>query len=81
MKGIWISPQILEIDNPKTPEEKLSVIVMDTEGIGATDQEDNYDTKIFMLAMLLSSYFVYNSTGAIDEKAISNLSLIVISKI
>jgi hypothetical protein len=50
---------------------------MDTEGIGATDQEENYDTKIFMLAMLLSSYFVYNSLGAIDEKAISNLSLIV----
>lgn len=53
------------------------MIVMDTEGIGATDQVDNYDTKVFMLAMLLSSYFIYNSVGAIDEKAISNLSLVV----
>lgn len=50
---------------------------MDSEGIGATDQHDNYDTKIFMLAMLLSSYFIYNSVGTIDEKAITNLSLIV----
>ncbi len=50
---------------------------MDTEGTGATDQRDNYDTQVFMLAMLLSSYFIYNSVGAIDEKAIQNLSLIV----
>ena len=50
---------------------------MDTEGTGATDQRDNYDTQVFMLAMLLSSHFIYNSVGAIDEKAIQNLSLIV----
>jgi len=50
---------------------------MDTEGTGATDQRDNYDTQVFMLSMLLSSYFIYNSVGAIDEKAIQNLSLIV----
>ena len=50
---------------------------MDTEGTGATDQRDNYDTQVFMLAMMLSSYFIYNSVGAIDEKAIQNLSLIV----
>ena len=28
------------------------------------------------MAMLLSSYFVYNSVGSIDEKAVQNLSLI-----
>lgn len=50
---------------------------MDTEGTGSTDQRENYDTQVFMLAMLLSSYFIYNSVGAIDEKAIQNLSLIV----
>lgn len=29
------------------------------------------------MAMLLSSYFIYNSVGSIDEKAIQSLSLIV----
>jgi hypothetical protein len=29
------------------------------------------------MAMLLSSYFIYNSVGNIDEKAIQSLSLIV----
>ena len=29
------------------------------------------------MAMLLSSYFIYNSVGSIDEKAVQNLSLII----
>jgi hypothetical protein len=29
------------------------------------------------MALLLSSYFIYNSVGSIDEKAIQSLSLIV----
>lgn len=29
------------------------------------------------MALLLSSYFIYNSVGNIDEKAIQNLSLII----
>ena len=29
------------------------------------------------MAMLLSSYFIYNSMGSIDEKAIQSLSLII----
>ena len=29
------------------------------------------------MAMLLSSYFIYNSLGSIDEKAIQSLSLVV----
>lgn len=30
-----------------------------------------------MLALLLSSYFIYNSMGTIDENALQNLSLII----
>lgn len=30
-----------------------------------------------MLALLLSSFFIYNSMGTIDENALNNLSLIV----
>jgi hypothetical protein len=50
---------------------------MDTEGLGSTSRSSNQDTKIFSLALLLSSYFVYNSRGVIDGNAIDDLSLVV----
>lgn len=52
-------------------------MLIDSEGIGAFDEDDNHDTKIFLLALLLCSFFIYNSMGTIDENALSNLSLIV----
>ncbi|KAJ1479235.1 hypothetical protein T484DRAFT_1814983, partial [Baffinella frigidus] len=36
-----------------------------------------HDSTIFSLALLLSSFFVYNSVGSIDEGALNNLSLVV----
>ena len=51
--------------------------MVDSEGIGAFNEDQNHDTRIFLLALLLSSYFVYNSMGTIDEQALQNLSLIV----
>ena len=33
--------------------------------------------RIFTLAILLSSYFLYNSMGSIDEGALNQLSLVV----
>ena len=41
------------------------------------DEDENHDTKIFLLALLLSSYFIYNSIGTIDENALNNLQLII----
>ena len=41
------------------------------------DEDNNHDMRIFSLALLLSSYFLYNSTGSIDENALNNLSLVV----
>jgi len=55
----------------------LSILVIDSEGIGAFDEDENHDTKIFLLALLLSSFFIYNSVGTIDESALNNLSLII----
>jgi hypothetical protein len=50
---------------------------MDTEGLGALDEDSNHDVRIFSLAILLSSYFIYNSMGSIDENALSQLSLVI----
>ena len=38
---------------------------------------DQDSLMIFLLTLLLSSYFIYNSIGIIDESAIQNLSIIV----
>ena len=51
--------------------------MIDTEGIGALDEDQTHDTRIFTLAILASSCFIYNSTGSIDENAVQNLSLVV----
>ena len=51
--------------------------MIDTEGIGALDEDQTHDTKIFTLAILASSCFIYNSVGSIDENALQNLSLVV----
>lgn len=57
--------------------EPINILVIDTEGLGALDEDSNHDTKIFSLALLLSSYFIYNSVGSIDETALQNLSLVI----
>ena len=57
--------------------EKYQVLVVDSEGIGAFDEDVNHDTKIFLLALLLSSSFIFNSMSTIDENAINSLSLII----
>ena len=75
-KGLWIWGDTLETEYQG---EKLKILLIDSEGIGAFDEDDNHDTKIFLMALLLSSYFIYNSMGTIDESAINNLSLIVLS--
>jgi len=74
-KGLWCwgSP----IKGMSAEGEPVNIIVIDTEGIGALDEDQTHDTKIFTLAILASSCFIYNSVGSIDENAIQNLSLVV----
>jgi hypothetical protein len=55
----------------------MKILVIDSEGIGAFDEDVNHDTKIFLLALLLSSNFIFNSMNTIDENAINSLSLII----
>ena len=55
---------------------KLSVFFLDSEGVDAYDQTATYSAEVFSMAVLLSSVFVYNSVGAIDESAIDKLSLV-----
>jgi len=74
-KGLWIwSKPIYGVDeNGK----RLPLLLIDTEGFGAFDEDTNHDIRIFTLAILLCSYFVYNSLGSIDENAIQSLSFVI----
>ena len=56
---------------------KHDILLIDTEGFGGMDENVNHDSRIFLFSLLLSSYFIYNSVGNIDENALNNLSLII----
>jgi len=73
-KGIWIWSAPLE--RTARDGSTYHVILLDTEGIDAYDQTGQYSIQIFSLAVLLSSLFVYNQMGGIDEAALDRLSLV-----
>ena len=71
-KGIWLwnTPR----DTPHSPNSKI--IFIDSEGTNSTDlSTKTYDSKIFALIVLISSLFIYNTHGNIDERSISDLAL------
>uniref|UniRef100_A0AAV1TBW6 Guanylate-binding protein n=1 Tax=Peronospora matthiolae TaxID=2874970 RepID=A0AAV1TBW6_9STRA len=70
-KGIWMWGHPIALD------EDTSVLFLDTEGLGSVDRAQTHDTRIFALALLLASNFVYNSRGVIDGNALDDLSLVV----
>ena len=75
-KGIWLWSSPLYVTN-KSSSTTFPAYLIDTEGLGAYDEEINHDSKIFLMAILISSLFIYNSFGTIDEVALNNLSLIL----
>nr|XP_048309667.1 guanylate-binding protein 4-like isoform X1 [Myodes glareolus] len=67
-KGIWMWC----MSHPQKPNHTL--VLLDTEGLGDVEKGDNQnDCWIFALAILLSSTFVYNSVGPINQQAMDQL--------
>jgi hypothetical protein len=73
-KGLWIWSAPIPRQTPSG--EGYHLVLLDTEGIDAYDQTGQYSTQIFSMAVLLSSLFVYNQMGGIDEAALDRLSLV-----
>ena len=73
-KGLWIWAKPVVGYSEKG--EKLNILIVDSEGLGGLDEENNHDMRIFSLALLISSFFIYNSMGSIDETALQNLSFV-----
>uniref|UniRef100_A0A671MJV4 GB1/RHD3-type G domain-containing protein n=1 Tax=Sinocyclocheilus anshuiensis TaxID=1608454 RepID=A0A671MJV4_9TELE len=70
-KGIWMWCV------PHPTKAGTTLVLLDTEGLGDVDKGDSkHDTKIFCLAVLLSSTLVNNSQGTIDNKAIEELQYV-----
>ena len=69
-KGLWL------MRSPLFEDDRTCVLLMDSEGIDSLEAGDNHDVMVFTLALLLSSIFCYNSTGALDEAAMQTLSLV-----
>jgi hypothetical protein len=56
-KGLWIWTEV--IPSQRDDGKPVNILVIDTEGIGALSADHTHDTRIFTLALLLSSLFVY----------------------
>ncbi|KAJ8464445.1 hypothetical protein OPV22_026997 [Ensete ventricosum] len=73
-KGIWMWSAPLK--RTALDGTEYNLLLLDTEGIDAYDQTGTYSIQIFSLAVLLSSLFIYNQMGGIDEAALDRLSLV-----
>ncbi|XP_034976215.1 guanylate-binding protein 1-like [Zootoca vivipara] len=69
--GIWMWC----LPHPKKPDHTL--VLLDTEGLGDVEKSNTAnDSWIFALSILLSSTFVYNSMGTIDQYALEKLQYV-----
>uniref|UniRef100_A0A4X1U565 Guanylate binding protein 1, interferon-inducible n=1 Tax=Sus scrofa TaxID=9823 RepID=A0A4X1U565_PIG len=67
-KGIWMWC----VPHPRNPDHTL--VLLDTEGLGDVEKGDNQnDSWLFALAVLLSSTLIYNSMGTINQQAMDQL--------
>ncbi|KAI4296815.1 hypothetical protein L6164_036738 [Bauhinia variegata] len=73
-KGLWLWSAPLK--RKALDGTEFNLLLLDSEGIDAYDQTGTYSTQIFSLAVLLSSMFIYNQMGGIDEAALDRLSLV-----
>lgn len=69
-KGIWL------YGGARALADGTVCLFLDTEGFGSTSRSETYDVRLFSLALLLSSVFLYNSVGTIDGQAIARLGLV-----
>lgn len=86
-QGIMMYRHLVRVDNLGKEEAEGGgdeanaqwALVLDTEGLGSMESHANeaYDLQIFCLAVLLSSKFIYNSMGKIDEPSLTKLAMVV----
>lgn len=73
-KGVQIWGQTLQVSG--TSEATFDVLLVDTEGLAATENDADFDAKIFALTTLLSTQLIYSSISRIDKRDIEYLELL-----
>lgn len=73
-KGLHISTHVLDAESPS--EGPYKILVIDTEGLNDVHATETEDARIFSLALLLCSLFIYNCKNTIDQSALSNLNMV-----
>jgi hypothetical protein len=63
-KGLWVSLHSVGNKN---------YLFVDTEGFDSLDLNESFDAKIMFLTLFLSSVFVFNKRGLLDQKNLSFL--------
>jgi hypothetical protein len=71
-RGIWMWDTPIKHKNKHG---KLHVLFLDTEGINSFDSSSASDNMIFVISLLLSSLFLYNTLNVIDREAIRKLGV------
>ena len=69
-KGIWMSTSVLECS-------EHCIVLLDTEGIDAVNDQATNDAKILVSTLLLSSYFIYNSQGVPRKPDLDRMRLAI----
>ncbi len=75
-KGIWLWTGLRDCGE-FGGESGQKALILDTEGFGGVDEDVNHDSRIFLFSLLLSSFFIFNSLGQIDENALQSIDLIL----
>ena len=65
----WAQPDVSE-------DKLLHVLVIDTEGLSATENDHDYDAKIFAISALISTQLLYCSQSKISHRDIEYLELL-----
>ena len=71
-RGIWMWNKPIKHKNKNG---EFYLILMDTEGLASPDSDSENDNKIFVLSLLMSSAFLYNTKGVIDRDSIKKLGV------
>lgn len=69
--GLWVHSDPIPSEDGSTV-----TLLVDTEGMDATDAEGDHDLEVMTLALLLCSRFLFNSVGHVDESAIQTLGVL-----
>ena len=68
--GLWIWGEPIPLND------EMVMILVDTEGLNSYNRDEMSDMILFAITCMLSSTLIYNTFGAIDEKAIERLGFI-----